>query len=203
MDLRGLLNSTCRRKQTVVLLLAVLLLLAPGLSCAQPAEEESAVTTEWSADGVVSPGEYARILDNGGHRLHWTTTAGSIRIAIEADTDGWIAIGFQGGHDMKDADLVLGTVVGSRVDVIDSYSTGTRGPHMADAELGGSDDVLVYGGRESNGTTVIEFERSLDTGDKYDARLEPGVASAIIWAYGSSDVETSIHSKRGHGEMVP
>ena len=104
---------------------------------------------------------------------------------------------------MKDADIVLGMVLDGKAIVIDSYSTGDFGPHRADSELGGSDDLLEYAAHESDGMTVVEFERAFDTGDAYDVTLQSGVAMKIIWAYGSTDSEGVKHSTRGYGELVP
>ena len=104
---------------------------------------------------------------------------------------------------MKDSDIILGFVENGEVTVLDSYSTGDYGPHKGDVEFGGTDDVLEFAGSESDGNTVVEFERALDTGDDYDIALEPGVSVGIIWAYGSSDSEAMRHSTRGYGELVP
>ena len=54
------------------------------------------------------------------------------------------------------------------VKVVDAYSTGPTGPHPADTDQGGSDDIISFGGKESDGKTVIEFVRKLDTGDDKD-----------------------------------
>ena len=149
------------------------------------------------------PGEYANNLDSGTYRLYWVSTGATIRVAIEADTTGWVAVGLQPGKRMKDAAIVLGMVSDVQTIVIDSYSTGDFGPHVADSELGGSDDLLEYSAQESDGVTVVEFERALDTGDEYDVALQRGVAIGIIWAYGSTDSEGVKHSTRGYGEIVP
>ncbi len=190
----------------------LLLGLLGGLSCAGvPAEDaapageqsEDVPAVDWIADGRVTQGEYADTLDEGTYRLHWVSTADTIRVAIDADTSGWVAIGLQPGNRMKDADIVLGMVLDGKAIVIDSYSTGDFGPHRADSELGGSDDLLEYAAHESDGMTVVEFERAFDTGDAYDVTLQSGVAMKIIWAYGSTDSEGVKHSTRGYGELVP
>ena len=96
--------------------------------------------------------------------------------------------------------MIFGFVKDGRVEVQDQYSTGNFGPHPADTELGGTDDILEFGGKEEGGFTTIEFKRLLTTGDKYDISIQKG-ASKIIWAYGSSDSLTAKHSTRGYGEI--
>ena len=215
------------RNGALSLLLVLALALVGGMSCAgapaedaAPAEEQQedvpdvkegveeakegeVLAVEWAADGSVTPGEYANSLDKGTYRLYWVSTEATIRVAIEADTSGWVAVGFQPGKRMKDADIVLGMVSDGETIVIDSHSTGDFGPHGADSDLGGTDDLLGYGARESDGVTVVEFERALNTGDAYDVALQSGVATGIIWAYGTADNEGVKHSTRGYGEIVP
>ena len=82
----------------------------------------------------------------------------------------------------------------------DTFSTSSTGPHPADKELGGSNDILESAGMEQGGFTSIEFKRKLDTGDKYDLPLQPG-ANKIMWAFGSGDSLGSRHAVRGYGEL--
>jgi len=101
---------------------------------------------------------------------------------------------------MKNADMVLGSVEDGEATVYDQFSTGDFGPHKADTELGGTDDILEFGGKEAGGYTIIEFKRALNTGDKYDHPLSKG-ANKIIWSYGSDDKSTIKHVNRGYGEL--
>ena len=158
---------------------------------------------EWRADGVVSPGEYVNELDNGTHHIFWSSTAETLRVAVQASTTGWVAVGFQPGARMKNADIVFGMVENGQATVLDSFSTGDFGPHNADVKQGGTDDLLVVAGAEIDSTTTIEFERKLDTGDPRDVVLERGTPVQIIWAYGSSDGERVGHSTRGYDQIVP
>lgn len=163
-------------------------------------EPESVV---WAADGTVTPGEYANHLDLGTFRLFWSSSEDTIRIAMQADTQGWVAVGFQPGRRMRDADIVFGMMVDGVATVLDSYSTGDFGPHSADVNQGGADDLLSSGGVRTDSMTTFEFERSLDTGDARDVSLQRGVATQLIWSYGSSDNEKMQHSTRGYADIVP
>ena len=96
--------------------------------------------------------------------------------------------------------MIFGFVKDGKVEVYDLYSTGNFGPHSLDTELGGTDDILNYNGKEEGGFTTIEFKRSLGTGDQYDIPIQKGV-NKIIWAYGSNDSLMVKHSTRGYGEI--
>jgi hypothetical protein len=103
---------------------------------------------------------------------------------------------------MQNADIIFGVVTDGQASVYDMFSTGIWGPHPEDTELGGSSDISVFGGSETDGYTVIEFQRALDTGDAdYDHTLVPG-DNSIIWAFGTGDSLTIQHSTRGSGSIT-
>jgi hypothetical protein len=119
---------------------------------------------------------------------------------MKAKTNGWLAVGTQPGTTMKDADMVLGFVSDGKATVYDLYCTGDYGPHPPDTELGGTNDILEFGGKEVAGYTTIEFKRLLDTGDKYDRPFSKGT-NKIIWSYGLDDQSMIKHVSRGLGEI--
>ena len=160
-------------------------------------------SVEWNPDGVVTVGEYLNQLNMGTYRLFWSSTTDSIRVAMQSSAMGWVAVGFQPGCRMKNADIVFGMFVDGSALVLDSYSTGDFGPHTADDRQGGTNDVVSFGGLRTDTTTTFEFERKLDTGDALDVPLQPGTPLQIIWAYGSSDGERVGHSTRGYAEITP
>jgi hypothetical protein len=164
----------------------------PDSSLPQPAE--------WSADGVISDGEYTKVAKYGDFEIDWASDEEYIYVGLKVKTTGWVAVGIQPGLLMKDADMVLGSVEDGKASVSDQFSTGDFGPHKADTELGGTNDILEFGGKEAGGYTTIEFKRALNTGDKYDHPLSKG-ANKIIWSYGSDDQSTIKHVNRGYGEL--
>jgi hypothetical protein len=151
-------------------------------------------------NGQISADEYEfKIeLDGSDFILHWRISGEKVKFALEARTTGWVAIGFDPTVKMKDADMVFGWVDGSGVPhILDCFSTGEFGPHPPDE----SDDILTYGGIESGGKTIIEFERNLQTGDPEDKNIPKEGDLKIIWATGSNDDYTSQHSTRGSGTI--
>src|SRR4030042_3962471 len=155
----------------------------------------------WSADGVISSGEYTNVNTYGDYEINWSGDEEYIYIGLKVKTIGWVAFGIQPGTLMKHADMVLGLVSDDKTTVYDQFSTGDFGPHPPDTELGGTNDILEFGGKEAGGYSTIEFKRALNTGDQYDHQLLKGVKK-IIWAYGSDDQSKIKHVSRGYGELV-
>ena len=96
--------------------------------------------------------------------------------------------------------MVFGFVEDSETNIYDLFSTGAYGPHHPDTELGGTDDILEFAGKEEGEFITIEFKRLLNTGDEYDNELSKGV-NQIIWAYGPGDQLALKHTSRGYGEI--
>lgn len=168
----------------------------------QPQQSAATPTVEWVADGAITEGEYAGDQDLGPYHLYWRQAGNIIEIGMEADTTGWIAVGIQPGRSMLNADLILGDVTGAGVEVIDAFGTGSTGPHSPDTELGGTYDILSYGGSETGDHTVVEFSRKMDTGDEYDNAILAGEANQVIWAFGTSDDTDMRHGTRGYGDIM-
>jgi len=152
---------------------------------------------------MVAAGEYSNEIALGAYRLFWTGTEETIRVAMQAQAQGWVAVGFQPGSRMKDADIVFGMMVDGGAVVLDSFSSGDFGPHSADVEQGGTDDLLTYGGSRTGSATTFEWERKLVTGDSLDVPVQRGVSVQVIWAYGPSDDAGMRHGTRGYAQIVP
>lgn len=157
--------------------------------------------TTWTADGIISDGEYPNSSEDGNFQLFWKNDTQYFYAGMRAKTTGYVSMALQPGDKMKNADMIFGYVIESNTTVMDLFSTGTFGPHPPDTEQGGSDDVIDYGGIEENGFTTIEFKRLLDTGDELDNVINTGT-NKIIWAFGSSDNLNASHSARGYGEII-
>ena len=168
------------------------------MSCREAAPEPT--REEWAADGVITAGEYAGRASYGDYEINWGSDGQYVCVGIRAKTSGWVAVGFQPEPLHRETDMVLGFVEDGKASVFDMFSAAELGPCSADGTLGGSDDVLEYGGREEGGYTVIEFKRLLSTGGDYDGELFSG-ANEIIWAYSLLDDPRQKHADRGRGEI--
>lgn len=181
-------------KPIYVTLIIGLLLFSSG--CIQPNESptmvEKAATEEWKADGVVGGSEYSRSMllqsparqgySGGDMEISWKNDQEYLYLALNASTDGWLAIGFEPLEWMKNADIIMTSVQAGKAVARDEYCTGNYGPHLEDTMLGGTDDVKEFAGRKEAGRTVFELKRKLDTGDKFDKAFSPGQSISIIWA---------------------
>ncbi len=155
-------------------------------------------------DGFINTEEYefSASFDGGNFILHWKVVNDTILLAMEGRTDGWVAVGIEPSDKMKDADMIFGWVSDSgAASILDCFSTGTFGPHPPDTEIGGTSDILCYGGKESGGKTVIEFKRLLTTGDTKDQNIPASGEITIIWATGPNDDFESKHDNRGYGKL--
>lgn len=161
-------------------------------------------TAKWIADGIVNEGEYSNNLglSDGKVAIYWKNDDQNLNMALVGKTDGWVAIGFEPTVWMKDSDIIVGMVIGEMAEVQDQYSTGNYGPHLPDEELGGTDDILQFSGREEGGYTVIEFSRKMDTGDIYDKAFESGQSADIIWSMSDEDSFTVRHREEGKGKLT-
>lgn len=169
-----------------------------GTSCRESPSEPAADI--WLADGIITAGEYAGQASYGDYEIHWKSDGSYVYLGMKAKAAGWVAVGFQPGPLHRETDVVLGFVTDGEAGLLDMFSTADLGPCRADSELGGSSDIITFGGREVGGETTIEFKRLLVTGDEHDGELFSGV-NEIIWAYSSFDDVRQKHTERGHGEI--
>ena len=133
--------------------------------------------------------------------ISWKNDQEYLYLALNGSTDGWLAIGFEPLEWMKNADIILASVQGSKVTVLDEYCTGNYGPHIEDTMLGGTNDIAEFGGRKGAGSTVIELKRKLNTGDRFDKAFSPGQTISIIWAL-SKNPDISLKHNVAYGEGI-
>jgi hypothetical protein len=158
-------------------------------------------SAEFNADGIINAVEYAHQQSYNNYELYWSNDAEYIYVGMKAKTTGFVALGIQPGFAMQDADIIFGIVKDGQAEIYDMFSTGIWGPHPQDTALGGTSDITVFGGKEENGYTTIEFKRALASRDNYDNALVQG-SNKIIWAYGYTDDLNIQHSTRGYGAIV-
>jgi hypothetical protein len=153
---------------------------------------------------VIGEGEYAHQIEQAGVTFHWANDAEVLYGALSAQTGGWVSIAFDPEARMQGANYVFGYVQDGQTLIEDMYGTQPAGPssHPPDEQLGGSNDILEYGGLEEAGVTVIEFSIPLDSGDEYDKPLQPGSSYKVLLAWGAGDDLESYHGGRGAGEIV-
>jgi hypothetical protein len=155
--------------------------------------------------GAIAPtGEYSSTatFDNGNLIVMWTIAGDTISIALIGKTEGWLALGIAPGGHMQDTDMLFGWVTPEgQVQVSDAYCTQQTGVHPADTALGGTMDLFNLKGSQADKTTVVEFQRKLETGDRFDHPIPRSGSLSVIWAYGSEDDINLKHAIKGYGTL--
>lgn len=142
--------------------------------------------------GSEAAGETAENIDTGSvitvqdFTMSWNLNGDTAEITMSAPTTGWVAVGFEPSSAMKDANIIIGYIQDESVFISDDWGDGFIS-HSADTDLGGSDNVSVIGGYETDGTTEISFSIPLNSGDSYDKVLEEGRTYKVILAFGPDD----------------
>jgi hypothetical protein len=158
----------------------------------------------WKGDGLIGDGEYLHTVEAAGVEFHWTNDDEILYAALTAQTTGWVSVGFDPEARMQGANFIFGYVQDGTPFVQDMFGVRPvgQGSHPPDEELGGTDDVLEYGGQEQGDLTIIEFRIPLDSGDQYDKPLSSGMTYSIILAVGLGDDFDSYHTAHGYSEIV-
>jgi len=163
-------------------------------SAGAPAPASGVTLPTPTLDGLISEGEYARVLHNEatGIYVYWSVIGERIYMGLRSPGTGWLAIGLDpDGPMMRGADFLMGYVKDGEAYFEDHYGD-TQVSHKHDVELGGSEDVLSFAGAEDENGTVIEFERALSTQDEYDKPIHPGEMFVML-AYAQNDDWTTYH----------
>ncbi len=157
----------------------------------------------WSADGIISEGEYAHETSIGDVRLWWRNDAKYLYIAFEGKTNGWVAVGLDPERRMKGANYLIGLFSEGQAKVYDAYGTAEIGAtHPADEELGGTSDIVAFAGAQEGGLTRFEVQIPLDSGDQYDKPLAPGGTYKVITALSGSAQFNAPHTARNSGQIT-
>jgi hypothetical protein len=160
-------------------------------------------------DGVVGKDEYGPAMRFKGQTgiefsLYARTAGGNIVMAMTAPTPGWLALGIEPADQFhKHADMIFGWVdAEGNAHVVDAFSPDTMGPHPDDRDLGGTMDIIAFGGGEANGVTTIEFARPLHLMDHFDHDIEIATPVSLTWAVGTNDDWRAQHKDMGRASLV-
>ena len=162
-------------------------LMTVGILAACGGKKGAGATATVAADGYK---EVSQI----GMTVKWKVEAASLDVIVHAPAKGWIAVGFDPETLMKGSEIVIGYVdSGGQTTIVDHYSDQLTS-HKADVELGGTDDVTVISGEETDAGTTLHFSIPLNSGDKFDKTLTAGATHKMMLAYGATDDFMSAHA---------
>jgi len=124
----------------------------------------------------------------GSYFLYWRidTTESMAYIAVKAHTLGWVGFGIaeHSSGSMPGADIFTGSVVGGVGSITDRHSSDFV---MPDEDC--KQDWTLVSAEETDGWTILEVKRPLDTNDKQDRPIVEGPVR-IIAAFGGDTQET-------------
>lgn len=129
----------------------------------------------------------------GDYTLRWRVDGPALEVELEAPTAGYVAVGFDGGYLMQNADIILCCVTGKGAMARDDYGVAAES-HQSDTVLGGTQDVSGVGGSESSGSTCVSFTIPMDSGDEWDKELTRGATCQVVLftsAEGSDDFSSA------------
>lgn len=136
-------------------------------------------------------------IEEKGFILDWETEADKLVVTLSAETTGWIAFGIGATSVMRDANIIM-LWVDDEMGIAmaeDHFGTG-KFKHASDIDLGGSQDVQVLTGRQTEDTTEITFTIPLNSGDEYDTVLKRGEVYRLLLASNKSDKITWKHNRK-------
>jgi hypothetical protein len=140
----------------------------------------------------------------GGVDLMWRVDSGSdLIMQMTASTTGWVAVGFDSGYHMENANIIIGYFDSGVTHTRDDYGTAEN-VHQSDVALGGVDNVSDSDGSESGGETTVIFTIPLDSGDLWDKKLEQGQSYQVVVMYGEDGADdfTSDYQSIANGNIT-
>ncbi|CAI5501104.1 unnamed protein product, partial [Closterium sp. Naga37s-1] len=212
------LRSPCRTASTCIFLLATALFSSSDHFTQLSAADAAVDSAEGGGGGgggaaaislPESLSSYSNVaLLDPRLELHWTVndSDATIRLAVRANTAGWLAIGISEIGSMVGSDVLVAWVAEKegRVYATDCFIFNTS----TEPTLDSNQDWHVLGGSQTTNQstgdtwTTVHAWRRLDTGDCNDRPIISGKLHNIIWATGPTD-DVSYHgSTRGGAALV-
>ena len=121
--------------------------------------------------------------------FEWTLDANLIHIRLSAKTSGWVGIGFNPTHAMKNANFVIGYVKDNKVKITNQFgnSNFSHAPYTAAGKETGLTDIS---GKEANGLTDIAFTMPLKSKNNPKSAIKPDAETIVMLAHGPDYVKS-------------
>ncbi|KAF4109774.1 DBH-like monooxygenase protein 2 homolog isoform X1 [Onychostoma macrolepis] len=116
---------------------------------------------------------------------------GTILFELTVNTNGWVGFGFSPKGGMTGADVVIGGVGPDGIYFTDRHAGGNSVPVVDQQQ-----NYKLLSLTESDGKTVMKFQRSIDSCDKDDLPITD-LPMKLIYAYGETDDITYHSNQRG------
>lgn len=167
-------------------------------------ETETISVSDIKVDGEIKEGEYPFSLEDGrtGIKLSWASDDDYLYLGMEANTSGWLAIGFDPEFAMKGANIIFMAIADGKPEVRDDFGNSNFS-HSPDEELVGTNDIKEFVGSLTDEGIVFEIVIPLDSGDDFDKPLIPRNKYRIILAVNSRNTDFDAkHTRRSSAEIT-
>ncbi|XP_067239299.1 DBH-like monooxygenase protein 2 homolog [Chanodichthys erythropterus] len=156
------------------------------------------LSAQWSCTQEDPLLPFSEYLDPGHNvRLKWgfDEIQGTILFELTVNTIGWVSFGFSPKGGMTGADIVIGGVGPKGSYFTDRHAEGNSIPVVDQQQ-----DYKLLSLIESNGKTVMKFQRSIESCDENDLPIT-NLPMKLIFAYGQSDDIVYHSNRRGTKEV--
>lgn len=136
-----------------------------------------------------------------GMRARWQVEGPNLVVQLEAETTGWLLIGFNDRDDIVGADLKFVRVVDGRAELHDHHVVAA-GDHRDDRAHGGAVEGRILGYEQRDGHTRVRLQLPLSPTDPHDhvLHVDRPVWMILAWSV-SSDLDH--HSRvRRHRQIT-
>ena len=136
-----------------------------------------------------------------GMKVTWYRDEADWVFEATAQTEGWVAVGFNTRNDIVGSNLIMGAVSAEVPRLADHFVVGI-GDHQSVAQLGGTPQVNLLEASEKEGQTMIRIRLAADAHDEFHHDLRSGESIYLILAY-SVDDDFDHHSRlRQHVQVT-
>lgn len=121
--------------------------------------------------------------------FEWTVEGSQIHIRLSGKTSGWVGIGFNPTHAMKNANFVIGYVKDNKVTITNQFGNSNFS-HTPYKSAGKEGDLTKVSGKEANGITQIAFTMPLKNKDNPESAIKPDAETVVMLAHGPNHVKS-------------
>ena len=127
-----------------------------------------------------------------GVTFQWRLDGEDIEVILSAETEGWVAVGFNPEQMMQGANIIIGYVEEGEAKLRDDYGSWLTS-HSSDESNGGTNHVTLIQGEEKDGRTTLRFILPFDSGEDFEGSILPGEDNTVILAHGNKDDFDTMH----------
>ncbi len=125
-------------------------------------------------------------VSKNGMSVSWTFKNDRIFIAMDAPTDGWLAIGFNTSSGITGTYLLMGHIINEKVEVVEHYTT-SPGNYNPITKFEATSQVKDMQGKQNGQHTTIAFSLPVHAISKYQRDLKEGLEYIMLIAYSQED----------------